>query len=203
MWIGATLDHLFKQSGTELRPFTKPRLRLWIQLPSPRLKPWACVRKERECEKHAQIVKTTMGQSQSFGFVKGLYLSEAAFALDFLGLVTWLRDSVNLHGFFGATLEHLSKPGVRELIWSKLHLHWTCHLTRGQCLFYCHGPWMCMILQSLCVTQETTAWFNLLKGWVLFVVHKTQCQQIYDKLTQFKDNDGIKHPLKYYLLLLR
>ena len=28
--------------------------------------------------------------------------------------------------------------------------------------------------------------------------HKTQCPQIYIKLQQFEDNEGRKHPLKYY-----
>ena len=36
--------------------------------------------------------------------------------------------------------------------------------------------------------------------WVLFVGHKTQCQQIYIKLTGFEDNDGRKLSFKQYLL---
>ena len=36
--------------------------------------------------------------------------------------------------------------------------------------------------------------------WILFVGHKTQCPQIYIKLTIFEDNDSRKLPLKYYLL---
>ena len=38
------------------------------------------------------------------------------------------------------------------------------------------------------------------KEYVLFVGQKTQCLQIYTKLTQFEDNDSRKLPWKYYLL---
>ena len=39
----------------------------------------------------------------------------------------------------------------------------------------------------------------VLKGMYIFLT-KNQCPQIYIKLTQFEDYDGIKLPLKFYLL---
>ena len=39
-----------------------------------------------------------------------------------------------------------------------------------------------------------------LQGLGSFVIHKTQCPQIYIKLTLFEDNDGRKLPFKFYLL---
>ena len=38
--------------------------------------------------------------------------------------------------------------------------------------------------------------FLFFRVWVLLVGFKTQCPQIYTKLTQFEDNDGRKPPLK-------
>ena len=41
---------------------------------------------------------------------------------------------------------------------------------------------------------EVQPWKWQQRDWVLFVWHKTQCPQIYIKLTQFEDNDGRKLP---------